>query len=121
MRHDRASLHGVWDTAKGVCHPVGTDCFAWAKFWAGGLTYYGGTSGRSSDANKAARAIRAAAGTVLAAALTLFFDYLVPYQLIGRRVIAVAIWQVQGSLRVGFSRFCRAILPQRDRHQPHFG
>jgi hypothetical protein len=34
--------HGVWDAAKGVCHPVETDCFAWAKFWAGGLTYYGG-------------------------------------------------------------------------------
>ncbi|MEJ7730893.1 MAG: prolipoprotein diacylglyceryl transferase family protein [Polyangiaceae bacterium] len=33
---------GVWDAAKGVCHPVETDCFAWAKFWAGGLTYYGG-------------------------------------------------------------------------------
>jgi phosphatidylglycerol:prolipoprotein diacylglycerol transferase len=40
-------LHGVWDTAKGVCHPAGTDCFAWAKFWAGGLTYYGGFIGAS--------------------------------------------------------------------------
>ena len=40
-------LHGVWDAAKGVCHPQSTDCFAWAKFWAGGLTYYGGFIGAS--------------------------------------------------------------------------
>ncbi|MBW2456469.1 MAG: prolipoprotein diacylglyceryl transferase [Deltaproteobacteria bacterium] len=33
---------GVWDSAKGVCHPGEADCWAWAKFWAGGLTYYGG-------------------------------------------------------------------------------
>lgn len=33
---------GVWDAAQGVCHPSEADCFAWAKFWAGGLTYYGG-------------------------------------------------------------------------------
>lgn len=37
--------HGVWDAALGVCHPVERDCFAWAKFWAGGLTYYGGLIG----------------------------------------------------------------------------
>jgi phosphatidylglycerol:prolipoprotein diacylglycerol transferase len=33
---------GVWDSAKSVCHPGEPDCWAWAKFWAGGLTYYGG-------------------------------------------------------------------------------
>jgi phosphatidylglycerol:prolipoprotein diacylglycerol transferase len=33
---------GVWDAAKGVCHPSARDCFAWAKFWSGGLTFYGG-------------------------------------------------------------------------------
>ncbi|MBW2529327.1 MAG: prolipoprotein diacylglyceryl transferase [Deltaproteobacteria bacterium] len=33
---------GVWDAARGVCHPSEADCWAWAKFWAGGLTYYGG-------------------------------------------------------------------------------
>jgi len=33
---------GAWDAVKSVCHPAETDCFAWAKFWAGGLTYYGG-------------------------------------------------------------------------------
>jgi phosphatidylglycerol:prolipoprotein diacylglycerol transferase len=38
---------GVWDPARGVCHPASADCFAWAKFWAGGLTYYGGFLGAS--------------------------------------------------------------------------
>jgi len=38
-------LHGAWDEAAKVCHPTQTDCFAWAKFWAGGLTYYGGFIG----------------------------------------------------------------------------
>ncbi len=33
---------GVWDTAKGVCHPREADCFAWAKFWTPGYAYYGG-------------------------------------------------------------------------------
>ncbi len=37
-----AAYGGVWDAAAGVCHPSAPDCFAWAKFWAGGLTYYGG-------------------------------------------------------------------------------
>jgi phosphatidylglycerol:prolipoprotein diacylglycerol transferase len=30
-----------------VCHPPEADCFAWAKFWAGGLTYYGGLAAAS--------------------------------------------------------------------------
>jgi phosphatidylglycerol:prolipoprotein diacylglycerol transferase len=38
---------GVWDAARGLCHPASSDCFAWAKFWAGGLTYYGGLIGAS--------------------------------------------------------------------------
>ena len=42
-----ASYDGVWDAAKSVCHPKSADCFAWAKFWAGGLTYYGGFIGAS--------------------------------------------------------------------------
>lgn len=33
---------GVWDAAAGVCRPKEADCFAWAKFYAGGLAYYGG-------------------------------------------------------------------------------
>jgi phosphatidylglycerol:prolipoprotein diacylglycerol transferase len=33
-----------------LCHPKETDCFAWAKFWAGGLTYYGGFIGASISA-----------------------------------------------------------------------
>jgi phosphatidylglycerol---prolipoprotein diacylglyceryl transferase len=40
-----AAYDGVWDAARGVCHPKNSDCFAWAKFWAGGLTYYGGFIG----------------------------------------------------------------------------
>ncbi len=32
----------VWDYAKSVCHPKEADCFAWAKFYNGGLAYYGG-------------------------------------------------------------------------------
>ncbi len=36
---------GVWDAANQVCHPAAADCFAWAKFWAGGFTYYGGFIG----------------------------------------------------------------------------
>ncbi|MDP9148785.1 MAG: prolipoprotein diacylglyceryl transferase, partial [Myxococcota bacterium] len=45
-----ASFGGVWDASKGVCHPASTDCFAWAKFWAGGLTYYGGLLGAATAA-----------------------------------------------------------------------
>jgi phosphatidylglycerol:prolipoprotein diacylglycerol transferase len=41
---------GVWDADNGVCHPKETDCFAWAKFWAGGLTYYGGFLGATGAA-----------------------------------------------------------------------
>jgi phosphatidylglycerol:prolipoprotein diacylglycerol transferase len=37
-----AKLEGVWDTAERVCRPAERDCFAWAKFWNGGLAYYGG-------------------------------------------------------------------------------
>lgn len=40
-----ARYQGVWDEAARVCHPSQSDCFAWAKFWAGGLTYYGGFLG----------------------------------------------------------------------------
>jgi phosphatidylglycerol:prolipoprotein diacylglycerol transferase len=45
-----STYEGVWDAAKNVCHPKTTDCFAWAKFWAGGLTYYGGFLGASAAA-----------------------------------------------------------------------
>ncbi len=43
---------GYWDASRGLCHPIPieTDCFAWAKFWAGGLTYYGGFIGASGMA-----------------------------------------------------------------------
>ena len=42
-----ADYGGVWDPATLQCHPGAADCFAWAKFWAGGLTYYGGLVGAS--------------------------------------------------------------------------
>jgi len=45
-----ADYDGVWDVARAVCHPRSADCFAWAKFWAGGLTYYGGLVGASAAA-----------------------------------------------------------------------
>jgi phosphatidylglycerol---prolipoprotein diacylglyceryl transferase len=41
---------GAWDAARGICHPKNQDCFAWAKFWAGGLTYYGGFFGATAAA-----------------------------------------------------------------------
>jgi len=44
------AYQGVWDSAVRACHPKTADCFAWAKFWAGGLTYYGGLLGASAAA-----------------------------------------------------------------------
>lgn len=41
---------GRWDEGAGVCRPVESDCFAWARFWSGGLTYYGGFLGASAAA-----------------------------------------------------------------------
>jgi phosphatidylglycerol:prolipoprotein diacylglycerol transferase len=43
------AYRGIWDTVKGVCHPAEADCFAWAKFWAGGLAYYGGFIGATAS------------------------------------------------------------------------
>jgi phosphatidylglycerol:prolipoprotein diacylglycerol transferase len=45
-----SAYDGVWDAARRVCHPKNADCLAWAKFWAGGLTYYGGLLGASGAA-----------------------------------------------------------------------
>ena len=42
-----ADYGGIWDPVTQQCHPGAADCFAWAKFWAGGLTYYGGLVGAS--------------------------------------------------------------------------
>jgi len=41
-RTECQEIEGVWDAAEGVCKPAEADCFAWAAFWRGGLTYYGG-------------------------------------------------------------------------------
>jgi phosphatidylglycerol:prolipoprotein diacylglycerol transferase len=35
----------VWDTARQLCYPAKANCFRWAEFWSGGLTYYGGFIG----------------------------------------------------------------------------
>ncbi|MGB5351850.1 MAG: prolipoprotein diacylglyceryl transferase [Polyangiales bacterium] len=37
-----ARAEGIWDAARELCQPLERDCFAWAAFWRGGLTYYGG-------------------------------------------------------------------------------
>ncbi len=39
---DSGAALGRWDEEAGGCRPVERDCFAWARFWAGGLTFYGG-------------------------------------------------------------------------------
>lgn len=49
---------GYWDMAAGVCRPKEADCLAWAKFYAGGLTYYGGFLGASVAAYFLLRADR---------------------------------------------------------------
>lgn len=36
------TAEGLWDTAARVCRPAARDCLAWAKFYNGGLAYYGG-------------------------------------------------------------------------------
>ncbi len=38
-------VEGIWDAAATVCRPSEGDCFAWAKFWNGGLVWYGGLIG----------------------------------------------------------------------------
>jgi len=43
-------IAGVWDFARGVCHPAEPDCLAWAKFYNGGFTYYGGFIAASAAA-----------------------------------------------------------------------
>lgn len=35
----------AWDAAAGVCRPTKSNCWAWAEFYRGGLTYYGGFLG----------------------------------------------------------------------------
>jgi phosphatidylglycerol:prolipoprotein diacylglycerol transferase len=43
-------VNGLWDAAASVCHPRERNCFAWAAFWAGGLTFYGGLLGAAAYA-----------------------------------------------------------------------
>jgi phosphatidylglycerol:prolipoprotein diacylglycerol transferase len=37
-----AALEGAWDAARDVCHPVETNCLAFADVFRGGFAYYGG-------------------------------------------------------------------------------
>lgn len=39
------ALEPTWDSAAQVCRPTEKDCLAWAKFYNGGLAYYGGFIG----------------------------------------------------------------------------
>lgn len=41
-RTECAGLGGVWDAAKGVCHPKESNCWAWIDIRAGGFAFYGG-------------------------------------------------------------------------------
>jgi phosphatidylglycerol:prolipoprotein diacylglycerol transferase len=49
------SAEGVWDAVASVCRPQGRDCLAWAKFYNGGLAYYGGLVGGTWAALRVAR------------------------------------------------------------------
>ena len=50
-----SEYRGLWDTASNVCRPKEADCFAWARFYAGGLTYYGGFIAASAVAYRLLR------------------------------------------------------------------
>ncbi|MCP4199583.1 MAG: prolipoprotein diacylglyceryl transferase [Proteobacteria bacterium] len=41
LRECRA-LEGVWDAARGICHPAEAYCLAWIDLRSGGLAFYGG-------------------------------------------------------------------------------
>jgi phosphatidylglycerol:prolipoprotein diacylglycerol transferase len=45
-----AEYGGLWDYLNEVCRPSERDCLAWAKFYSGGLTYYGGFAAASGAA-----------------------------------------------------------------------
>ena len=45
-----ALAEGSWDAVAAVCRPVETDCWAWARFYNGGLAYYGGLVGGTAAA-----------------------------------------------------------------------
>ena len=49
-RQECTDVGGVWVAARGICQPREADCFAWARFWNGGLTYYGGLIGAAGFA-----------------------------------------------------------------------
>jgi phosphatidylglycerol---prolipoprotein diacylglyceryl transferase len=42
--------NGLWNAAQGICVAREANCFRWAEFWNGGLTYYGGFIGATAAA-----------------------------------------------------------------------
>ena len=46
----QAAPRGRWDAVANTCRPLERDCLAWAKFYAGGLAYYGGFLASSATA-----------------------------------------------------------------------
>lgn len=44
------AAEGLWDAVQRACHPRERDCLAWAKFYNGGLAYYGGLLGGTAAA-----------------------------------------------------------------------
>lgn len=36
------AMEGIWDAARGVCHPARKNCWAWLDVTAGGFAFYGG-------------------------------------------------------------------------------
>jgi len=67
-----------WDAASKLCHPVARDCLAWAKFYNGGLAYYGGLVGGTWAVYLIARRdglpfLKLADATAMGVAMGLFF------------------------------------------------
>ena len=69
---------GLWDAAAKVCRPAERDCLAWAKFYQGGLAYYGGlVAGAAAAVWVAVRdklpVLKVADVTAMGVAMGLFF------------------------------------------------
>jgi phosphatidylglycerol---prolipoprotein diacylglyceryl transferase len=67
-----------WDAAAKLCRPMARDCLAWAKFYNGGLAYYGGLIGGTWAVSRIARRdglpfLKLADVTAMGVAMGLFF------------------------------------------------
>lgn len=72
------AAEGIWDAGARVCHPAGRDCLAWAKFYNGGLAYYGGLVAGTYGAVRVALrdgipVLKTADVTAMGVAMGLFF------------------------------------------------